>query len=70
MTFGNEDLIDYKLNVNHLLNTRKIYIEWYDSNWEKQSLDGILKLSTIDEFEINFGGEILDGTHTLYYKIY
>ena len=67
--FDNSDLVDFSLNVPHGKGTRQIEVFWYDNNWVKQSLDGLLTLTSINDFSINFGADIT-GTHTIFYKIY
>lgn len=66
--FSNADLASGVLTVTHNLNTRNISVEYQDETYTKQSLDGLLKFTDLDYFEIDFGGAISAGTHTLYYK--
>ena len=69
LTFDNTDRSSYILTVIHNAMSRSIEVWWYDENWVKQSLDGLLTLDSVNQFSINFGSDIT-GTHTLYYKFY
>lgn len=65
--FDNADLTSYTLTVQHNLSSRRIMVWWFDDDWVLRGLDGLLKMTDLNKFEVNFGSEIV-GTHTLYYK--
>lgn len=69
LSFDNTDLSSYTLTVVHNANSRVVEVWYYDNNWIKQSLDGLLSLDSVNQFSINFGSDI-EGTHTIYYKFY
>lgn len=69
LSFDNSDLVDFVLTVTHSKNSRRVEVWWYDNNFTKQSLDGLLTLDSVNAFSINFGMEIT-GTHTINYKFY
>lgn len=69
LEFDNSDLVDFTLTVTHNKNSRQVEVWYYDNNWVKQSLDGLLTLNTANAFSINFGMDIT-GTHTIYYKFF
>lgn len=69
LSFDNTDLTAFTLTVTHNKNSRQVDVWYYDNNWVKQSLDGLLTLSSVNAFSINFGMDIT-GTHTIYYKFF
>lgn len=67
VTFDSSDLNNSKLSVLHNLNTKRLLVWWFDNSWTLQSLSGLLVMTDLNKFEIDFGMDV-EGTHTLYYK--
>lgn len=63
----NANLVSYVWTLTHNKETQFIELTIYDGNGVKQSTDGMLRIVSLDEIEIDFGGDI-SGTWTYIFK--